>query len=179
MFTAHIDPVFGFFARVSIAALFAVAVLHKLQNPRLFVAQLENYRLLPHALLTPAALLLCLTELFVVGGTLANFSLASLTAAVLLSLYTGAMIINLWRGRRDIDCGCAGPAASQALNNWLPVRNLVLILVSLIALAPSAQRPLIWIDFATIAAASATLLLLYQAGNQLASNSSQHRAQGS
>jgi len=34
----------------------------------------------------------------------------------LLALYTLAVVVNLARGRREIDCGCFGPAARQPLS---------------------------------------------------------------
>jgi uncharacterized membrane protein len=85
----------------------------------------------------------------------------------LLAVFTGAIALNLARGRRDLDCGCFGPLLRQQLSGWLLVRNGVLALAVVVALVRSDARPLAPLDYATIASAAAALVLLYGAANYL------------
>ena len=59
---------------------------------------------------------------------------------LLLSLYTAAIVLNLARGRRDIDCGCGGPGSRQTLHEWLVWRNLAYLTLALLALPPPLDR---------------------------------------
>jgi hypothetical protein len=90
-------------------------------------------------------------------------SAAPFAAAGLLLVYTGAILINLVRGRTDIDCGCAGPARRQPLGVGLVVRNLVLLSAALLSELPARPRALVWIDGLTCAAGLAAACLLYKA----------------
>ena len=53
----------------------------------------------------------------------------------LLALYAGAMAVNLARGRRDLDCGCAGPGVRRPVGEGLLIRNGALIAVWVILLS--------------------------------------------
>ena len=65
----------------------------------------------------------CYDDYFVVDGTRYIRAIgtsmatphAAAAAALLLALYAGAIGVNLARGRRDIDCGCGGPASRQPI----------------------------------------------------------------
>ena len=80
------------------------------------------------------------------------------------------MAMNLYRGRRFIDCGCAGAAGHQPLSGWLVARNLLLAVLALAAMLPVQARPLVWVDAITVAAAVGAAALLYAAGNRLIAN---------
>ncbi|MBW2724378.1 MAG: methylamine utilization protein MauE, partial [Deltaproteobacteria bacterium] len=71
-------------------------------------------------------------------------------AVGVLCLYSLAIGINLARGRRDIDCGCAGPLARQTLHEMLVARNLVYAALALGAAAPMSLRAFGWLDGLTI-----------------------------
>src|SRR5262249_43406760 len=85
----------------------------------------------------------------------------------LLGLYAGAIAINLARGRRDIDCGCAGPAARRPISGWLVARNLVLAGIALAGCAPLAPRLLGWIDGFAVVAPTAPLAPCWTASDRL------------
>lgn len=85
----------------------------------------------------------------------------------LLLLYATSISINLYRGRRDIDCGCNGPATTQAISWWLVGRNLVFLGLVLIAIGPSAERSLNWLDLFTILFGVLVASGLYLGFNQL------------
>jgi hypothetical protein len=97
---------------------------------------------------------------------------------VLLGVFTGAIAINLARGRTDIDCGCFGPALRQRLSWWLLLRNGALFALLAIALMPAGVRPMDFLDVATAAMAAATVVVLYTAANYLIANAPGLRALG-
>jgi hypothetical protein len=95
---------------------------------------------------------------------------AMVAAAVLLLVYAAAIGINLARGRRDIDCGCMGPANRQLLSGWLLLRNGLLAAIALIGAAIPGTRELHAADFALIGLALLGAAALYGAMNQLMAN---------
>jgi hypothetical protein len=142
-----------------------------------FAATVADYRLLPRALATPAAALIVLAELTIAAGLLFAVGTATcaLAGAALLTLYLGAIAINLARGRRSIDCGCLGPVGSSGhgLSWWLAPRNLALIAPAFIlAASEPGSRTLGVLDGAAITAAVATGLALYVGADQLVANQS-------
>src|SRR5258705_541781 len=130
------DPVIDVALRGGLALLFVVAAAHKVRALADFHATLANYRLLPPRATWPAAVGVVGGELLAAGALLLVPTVGALVAVTLLTGYTGAIAVNLARGRRDIDCGCAGPARRQPLRPWLLVRNTVLMVAALACLAP-------------------------------------------
>jgi Methylamine utilisation protein MauE len=167
-----IDPVIDVALRASLGVLFAAAASHKLREPRRFRATVAEYRLLPATLVTPAALALVGVEITVAAALVTPGWRAAglLGAAALLALYAGAIAINLARGRRDLDCGCAGPAVRRPISGWLVARNGVLAALALAGLAPAATRPLVWVDALTILGSTATLAALYVSVDRMLAN---------
>ncbi len=160
-----LDPALRIALRAALSLLFVCAAGHKLRDIAGFRAALANYDLLPQPTLGVFPVLLIGAEL----GTAAGLWLpglgaaAAISAASLLVLYAGAIIINLIRGRRDIDCGCAGAARGQPLSAALVTRNGALATAALASALPMAARPLTWVDGVTIAGGVAALALLYAA----------------
>lgn len=169
-----LDPGIGLIARLLLAFVFLLALAHKLRSPAAFVATVESYRLLPHALVVPTSWALIALEALAVAGLVAGLKASALLAVSLLALYTLAIGVNLARGRRDIDCGCSGPAMRQTLSGWLIARNTGLVALALIALAPPGARALTLLDAFTAAAALAAFGLLYSSANQLLAAASQY-----
>jgi len=160
-----LDPVLQITLRGSLSLLLFWAAGHKLREVAGFRRALAGYRLLPPLLVSPAAVLLIAAEIAVAAGLcLSNFgAAAALAAAALLLLYAGAILINLLRGRRDIDCGCMGVAGRQPLSAGLLVRNGVLVAAALASALGETTRPLTWMDGLTVFAGVTVLLLLYAA----------------
>jgi len=163
------DPVLLAMLRGALALLFLSAAVHKLRSPVTFRAQLTDYRLVPERATGAAAAA-------VVAGELATgFALvlpplrasAGGAALGLLCVYSGAIALNLVRGRRDIDCGCSGPALRQPLTPWLLARNALLAGVAAACLAPVAARALVWLDSVTVAGGVLVLASLYAASNRM------------
>lgn len=164
------DPAIVWVLRVTLALLFAAAAFHKLRAPREFAATVEAYALVPMIAVRPFAWALATAEVGLAAAFLvpALGMLPSLAGAGLLCLYSGAIAVNLARGRTDIDCGCLGPANRQPLSAWLLVRNAVLVGACLLLASPQGPRPLIWVDALSIAGGAAGVALCWTAMNQLA-----------
>lgn len=182
-----LDPVIGHAAAGALAGVLALGGGAKLRDPALFRAVLDDYRLLPQALIAPFGLLLPLAELAaaallltaplgVTGAGQAPLlaidagqaplrSIGAALALLLLALVSAAVAINLRRGRRQIACGCGGDA-HLPLGAGLLWRNAGLALLGLMAAAPALPRATVWLD--PLAAAFATLFLLglYAVANQ-------------
>jgi hypothetical protein len=161
---AAADPVVSWALRVFLAAVFARALYGKLRAPGEFARAIRGYEILPerHGLaLASAGALLALEGALVAGLLLPGAaSIAAAGAAGLLALYSAAIALNLARGRRDIDCGCAGPGRSAALHEWLLARNGLYIAMALCAGLPQAARELVWLDAATLGLAVVSLSIL-------------------
>lgn len=159
----------------ALSVLLLAGAWQKLRDRELFQAAVENYQLVPQSWLAFIATGLSLLEL-AAGILLLPASTrplgASLTGVVLL-VVTGAVVINLLRGRTDIDCGCGGLSAhagEQSLTWALVMRNVLLLAALLLSLSDSEQRPLVWFDYLTVAGTTLALLGLYVAANQLMAN---------
>lgn len=129
--------------------IFVQAGLAKLRHRALLPGVIANYRLLPEALVAPAAALLPPVELalglaLVVGPIAlpaALVVLAALGGAGLLLVFAGAMAVNVRRGRSHIDCGCGRSQLRQPIGWPLVARNLALAALLLPALAGIAAPP--------------------------------------
>lgn len=162
-----LDPALHVALRGALAILLLHAAAHKLRAPARFRAAFAGYRILPERLVPAASVFVVLCELAAGIGLLAPGAGAApaLLAAALLTTYAVAIAINLARGRRDIDCGCTGPAARRPLGAGLVVRNAGLSLAALAAAAPAGARNLLWVDGVTVVAFVAATALLYAAAD--------------
>lgn len=167
-----VDPVVGWSQRIFLAAVFARAAYGKLRAPRAFAEAIRGYAVLPDstAIAGSAAFGLLTLEAVVVVGLLSSdwASAASLVAAGLLLIYSAAIGLNLARGRRDIDCGCAGAGGRTALHEWLLARNGLYVAMAACAALPLAARNLLWLDAITIGLAVLSLGTLAVAFDGLA-----------
>ncbi len=135
------DPVIHWLLALSLALLWLAAGWHKLRNPGRFADVLAAYDILPRgpALIAGGVLPWLECALAVALLLPVSRSWAALSGAVLLTLYAGALALNLRRGRTDFDCGCNG--AGNTPPAWRLVwRNLLLLCVSLALLLPVPAR---------------------------------------
>lgn len=155
--------------RTALALLFAVAAGHKLGDLRRFRATLDAYRLLPASLLSMVASGLPGVEAGVACALVVPRlrAAALLASAALLLVYAAAIGVNLARGRRDIDCGCAGPGVRRPIGEWLVARNVAVAAVALVACVPVASRPLTWVDAITVAGGVAVAAAAWSALGRL------------
>ncbi len=119
------------------AWLFAVAAVHKLRDNSYYRRLLASwFPALPQAF--PLAYLAAASELVVVIMLLlpATRSAGLLASAMLLLVYALAMGAQLASGRRDLKCGCAGPASNATISPALLIRNLFCAAFALVAVVP-------------------------------------------
>lgn len=143
---AAADPVAVGAVVGALALILFAAAWHKLSEPEVFGGALQAYDLLPAAAVMPLARVLPWIEVATGVALLVpvtrNPALLVFTALILV--YAGAMAINLWRGRRQIDCGCGGEV--HPLSWGLVLRNGVLAAAALLVAGPTVQREFEWLD---------------------------------
>ncbi len=160
-----LDPVIVMIARLAIGWLFLFGALHKLRDVRDFRGVLAAYRLLPERALAAVAWCVAVAEVIVGIAALTQQPIAFVAAALMLTGYGVAMLVNLLRGRRFIDCGCGGDA--QPISWGLIARNAVLVCVCGVALLAPYVRAFGWIDFVSVGFGVLLCGLIYGAVNQL------------
>jgi uncharacterized membrane protein YphA (DoxX/SURF4 family) len=167
-----IDPVIIWTLRIFLAVVLVRAAGAKLWAPVAFAEAIHGYALLPAWPALERAVAGGLLALEVtVGLALLVPSLgrgAALAGAAMLLLYTAAIVLNLARGRRDIDCGCAGPLRRTSLHEWLVARNVLYGFAALVAALPAGGRTVVWLDALTVVCAVSALSVLAVAFEALA-----------
>ena len=124
--------------RVCVGLIFLLAAVQKIRSWTILSGVIFNYRILPQALVKPAALLLPPLELALGAMLLAGSFWSAEAAIMLLAIFAAAMAINLRRGRAHIDCGCGESFLRQTLSPVLVGRNLMLMLLLVPCVAVSA-----------------------------------------
>lgn len=167
-----LDPILVLVANYGMAWLFLLACYGKLTEFAVFRATLADYELMPASSTGVIAATVIVLELAIGIGALAPSTArtAMLAGAALLLAYAAAIGINLARGRRDIDCGCTGPATRQLLSGWLVLRNVGLAGLALVGAATSGDRVLHAADLVLAGLALLAAASLYAAINQLMVN---------
>lgn len=173
-----IDPTVALVLRGAGAALFLSAALHKLRDFPSFRVTLADYRLVPWwasgAVASGVAAAETATGAALLSPLARPWGFAA--AAGLLALYAAAIAVNLLRGRRDIDCGCLGPAHRTPLGWGLVARNAAFAGLALLGLAPVAARPPVWVDALSAGAGVLSLALLHESMSRLLANAPRLRA---
>lgn len=166
-----LDPVLTRALGAALSVVLLAGAWQKLREPEVFAAALDNYRLLPDALVPIVARLLPLVEL--AAGLLLLFPATvvygGMLSLALLQLVTAAVIANLMRGHTDIDCGCGG-LSQQPLSWGLVGRNAVLVAMAILAMHDDAGRDFVWIDYLTLLGVVLAVLGLYVSANQIMAN---------
>ena len=164
-----IDPVLSHTLAAALGLVLLSGAWAKLRDPIVFRETLANYELLPRPILGPLAWALTLAE---VSAGLLLLPQATRVAGALLGLalmvvVTSGVMLALARGRGGIDCGCGGGEQSLPLGPGLVMRNLVLMVLLGLAVAPMAVRAVVWIDYPSIAAATLFLLGTWTLANTM------------
>lgn len=164
-----VDPVIAATLRCLLALLFAGAVWHKLADLTAFRIVLYDYRVLPPALVTPVTALVVATEVALAAALpwAGAAPTAPWIAMALLAVYAVAIAVNLARGRRTLECGCAPSAYRQPLSEWLLLRNAALIGAAALTLLPASPRAWVGLDWLTVAGAVATGAMTWAAAQRL------------
>lgn len=167
------DPVVDIVVRLGLALLLGSAARHKLRDAARFRATLAEHRVLPASMVDGVALVIPGIEAglacaLLVAFVVPSFRVASLVgSALLLAVYAGVLAVNLLRGRRHVDCGCAGPAGRQPISWWLVARNGMLIVAALLAALPLRARGLGALDVGTALLATLAFATLYATAERL------------
>lgn len=167
-----LDPVVQIAIAYALAALWLAGAAHKIASPRRFRATVADYRVLPEALVPAAAFTVVALELGLGIALVAPIDrfVPLVVSSGLLTLYAAAVGVNLLRGRRHIDCGCAGPDLRQPLSAWIVGRNLALAAAALAGALPVEPRALLWLDVVTVIATVGILAAIYATLNRLVAN---------
>lgn len=176
----QIDPAISLALSVSLAALFAATAMHKARGFAEFAGIVRDYRIAPQGVVAPLAAIIILAEAAIAAGLLtpSTRAAAGLGAGLLLLVYGGAIAFNLARGRRDIDCGCSFGGAGERLTSALVVRNLALAVLALALAAPTGERALGPLDYASAAIFALTAAALYALFERLRANQARFYAAG-
>jgi uncharacterized membrane protein YphA (DoxX/SURF4 family) len=123
----------GLAIRVAAAAIWLVAGAAKVADLTHFHAQVEQYKLLPHALEAPFAYALPFAELFVGAylliGLLTRYAAIAGCALMVLFLIAQAQA---WARGLSLDCGCFGTLTKEQVGFWTILRDVGLGLPSLV-----------------------------------------------
>lgn len=107
--------------------IFLTAGIEKLRHRAVLSGVIANYRILPEPLVPLASVLMGPVELMLgLALLLWPAIIPTLVGAVLLTIFAGAMALNLGRGRQHITCGCGRPDMHQHLRWSMVIRNILL-----------------------------------------------------
>ena len=158
-----LDPAIGILIVASLSLLLAGAAIAKLRDLRSFEEIFAAYAVLPAQMNLPVARVLPFVELGLAVGLLMKSGrlYAGLGIIVLMLTYAAAIAVNLRRGRRDLACGCGGPAERRPIAPWMVWRNCMISGFAGISLLPWSPRPLSPMDGVTLAFGLVTITLVY------------------
>jgi hypothetical protein len=154
---------------IAMAMIFVLACAHSLMDWPGYSASVVKYRLAPDWAARVIAWLLPPLQALAAGLLLVVPLWGALLGLGLMALFTGAVGINMLRGRTDIDCGCGG-ASGQSLSWGLVLRNVVLgLCLAVVASVPGRAM----VDAAAVVGVVGAALFLattYFAANQMLAN---------
>jgi hypothetical protein len=156
-----LDPAIGILIVAGLSLLLASAAVTKLRDLRSFEEIFAAYAVLPAQMNLPVARVLPFVELGLAVGLLMKSGrpYAGLAIIVLMLTYAAAIAVNLRRGRRDLACGCGGPAERRPIARWM--RNCMISGFAGISLLAWSPRPLSPMDGVTLAFGLVTITLVY------------------
>ena len=170
MLPLNIDPVLTLVLCLAGALVFLHGAYAKWREREMFAAAMQNYDLIPDVTVPSASTALIIAE--TATGLLlllpAASPLGQLAGICLLLLVTGAVTVNLLRGRTEISCGCGGN--DQQISWGLVMRNLGFVALLGLAALPAVAREWRWLDYAMAAFGACALAGLYAAASQLLAN---------
>ena len=110
------DHFFNWLLRLLLGGAFVIAGILKIAAPAGFAVDVSHYRLVPHALLNPVAIVLPWIELVAGVCVLTGFWLRSgaLLIAVMTVMFFIVILSALARGL-NIECGCFGTNAGKTI----------------------------------------------------------------
>jgi len=128
-------------ARYVLAAVFLFSAIGKLITPSIFVAFVSSIDWLSP--INPILLLLTLTTIEVVVAVLlllpATHKIAGLVSFGVLLLFSGALILTSV-GQEPKPCGCFGDLIPESSTNLSLLRNVVLLVLSVLVIGSSMAK---------------------------------------
>jgi len=126
-------PTLGLIVRVAAATIWLAAGVAKATELDQFQAQVQQYRLLPAALVTPFAYTLPFVEIFVGAYLLLGLLTrgAAIVACVLMLAFLTAQA-QAWARGLSLDCGCFGTLVQERVGFWSIARDVALGLPTLV-----------------------------------------------
>ncbi|HJT58786.1 MAG TPA: MauE/DoxX family redox-associated membrane protein [Ktedonobacteraceae bacterium] len=123
------------FIRLLLGLILLSASVSKLVHRSRFESGIQEYQILPDflesklALSTVLSFCIPLAELVAAIGLISGLLLlpASILALGMFLIFSGAIVINLVRGRFDLSCHCAGTLGDHHISWWLVRRNGVFV----------------------------------------------------
>lgn len=171
-----IDPVLQTAIFLALALLFSFSAVHKLLNITEFRRALTAYELLPIWSLRWSSIVIPFVEGALSACLFFWQTEALVVAACILILYAWIMAIALLEGKRSIDCGCNFGGTEQPISMLLILRNLIVAVISGLAILPQSERILGLYDLGCIGFILLSAAIFWAAANQLIGNGSfQHR----
>ena len=173
-----LDPAIGSLIVAGLSLLLTSAAAAKLRDLRSFEEIFAAYAVLPPNMNLPVARLLPFVELGLAVGLLIPSSrpYAGLGVIALMLTYAGAIAANLRRGRRDLACGCGGPAERRPIARWMVWRNCLIAGFAGISLLPWLPRPLSLTDGVTLSFGLVAITLVYLCVDLLLGDVARHSA---
>jgi hypothetical protein len=161
----------GEVARLTVAVIFALAAIHAMREWTAFGGIVEQYGILPPWLAMFFVRILPPLELVAASALVLPQTgrTGAMLGLCLMAMFTGAIAVNLARGRVSIDCGCGG-ASGQKLSMGLAMRNLVVMVGLAIAWMAPAKGTVDGVTIIGAICASLALIALYFTANQLMTN---------
>ncbi len=119
--------------RITIGILFVWASYGKILDPAGFGSIIQNYKILPEALINPVAVILpwveALTGALLISGILVRG--ASMIINLMMLIFIAAFLLNIYRGI-DVSCGCFSISveATGSMYRYL-IRDLIILLAGI------------------------------------------------
>lgn len=159
----------GEVARLTVAAIFALAAIHAMRDWAVFAGIVEQYRIAPRRLSAIIAWTVPPLELAAAAALLVPSRAGAILGLCLMASFTAAIILNIARGRVSIDCGCGG-VSGQTLSRGLVLRNAGVMAGLAVAWGTPTRGTVEGMTAIGVICASAALIALYFAANQLMRN---------
>jgi len=123
------NPIFGLVLRVLLGGIFLYSGSSKLAELKSFAEAIENYRLLPIAVINLFALVVPWLEVLAGLAVLTGILLrgGAFVLVLLLLVFTSAIAISIANGV-DISCGCSLPFSSAARVGWKKLAENIILL---------------------------------------------------
>lgn len=167
-----LDPFITMTAQYCVALVMLAGGLHKVADIGRFAEVISAYRIIPGCLERPVVVLLIGIELGIGTALIVPRvrEQAAWGAACLLGLYFAAIALNILRGRRQLDCGCSFHGRAAGLSGSHLVRNVLLVLLAVVASIAESGRIVGLLDRVQITAAVLCLTLIYLSTDSLLAN---------